>query len=263
MPGIGKMKSFGLKLVFFLSIVWRIIPRFFRIQFMTGLCLLESRYSDPKNGLEKLFLIRDRLDWIINERAMVYGDGEHPKHRLTQYHKFFIQRIRNGEAVLDVGCGYGAVARSIACAHPSSKVVGIDKDQIRLSVARANDNPPNLSFIDGDATKIESFGLWNVVVLSNVLEHIVDRVGFLKSLKSSTGASRFLIRVPLFERDWQIALRKELRINFFSDDDHKTEHTLAEFLLEIDSAGLFTLETITLWGEIWANCESKYPNANL
>ena len=61
-----------------------------------------------------------------------------------------------------------------------------------------------------------------------------------------------LMRVPLFERDWQMPLRKELGVNYFSDNDHKIEHTLNEFKNEIMDAGLFINNINTLWGEIWA-----------
>jgi len=66
-----------------------------------------------------------------------------------------------------------------------------------------------------------------------------------------------LIRVPLFERDWQMPLRKELKINYYSDYDHKIEHTLQEFNNEVKMSGLQIKEIKTIWGEIWANCQIK------
>lgn len=256
------MKRVGLALANLIGYVWRVIPGRVRFGLMTGLFVLDSRNSNSKIGLERLFRLRDKLDWVINERAMAYGNGEHPKHRLTQYHDFFIERISNGDRVLDVGCGYGAVARSIARAHPSSEVVGIDQDRPRISQAIASDNPSNLHFVEGDATMSIPGGPWSTVVLSNLLEHIENRVDFLRALQKSTSASRYLIRVPLFERDWQMALRRELDVDFRSDEDHKIEHTQAEFLAEISTAGLTVLEMQTLWGEIWATCKTVRMDAN-
>ncbi|CAG0999267.1 hypothetical protein RHDC4_03063 [Rhodocyclaceae bacterium] len=248
------MKQIGLVMANVFSLFWRLFPGRLRIGLLTGLFVLESRHGNPARGLARLLLLHDRLDWVINERAMIYGHGEHPKHRLTRYHDFFIERITDGERILDVGCGYGAVARSIARAHPLCEVVGIEQDQGRLGQARASDNPGNLRFVEGDATQAVPAGPWNAVVLSNVLEHIVDRAGFLKALQVSTSSSRYLIRVPLFERDWQMALRRELGVDFRSDSDHKIEHTLAEFSGEVTAAGLVIVEMLTLWGEIWADC---------
>lgn len=249
------MKRIGLLLADFLGWFWRLIPGELRTALMTGLLVLDSRHHDPARGLARLLHLRDRLDWVINERAMAYGRGEHPKHRLTRYHDFFVQHIADGERVLDVGCGYGAVARSIAQAYPHCEVIGIDQDQPRLKQARESDNPSNLRFVEGDATQTVPAGPWNAVVLSNVLEHIDDRIGFLRALQAATHASRYLLRVPLFERDWQMALRRELKVDFRSDADHKIEHTLAVFHAEIAEAGLVAVEALTLWGEIWAECK--------
>ncbi len=240
-----------------LAVVWRLLPGRLRLNLVTGLLVLDSRDPDPGQGLRRLLAIRDRLDLVTNERAMAYGRGEHPKHRLTDYHRFFIDRIADGDRVLDVGCGYGAVARAIAHAHPNCTVTGIDMDGPRLAQARNSRNPDNLTFVEGDATRAVPEGGWHVVVLSNVLEHITDRVGFLRALASTTGAARLLIRVPLFERDWQMALRRELGVDFRSDEDHKIEHTLAEFETEVEAAGLTIRERLTVWGEIWADCQAE------
>jgi SAM-dependent methyltransferase len=248
------MKKVALTILQGISFVWRLIPSLTRRHLITGLFVLDSRDPDPAMGLRQLLVLRDRIDWVINERAMSYGHGEHPKHRLTNYHAFFVERISNGQNVLDVGCGYGAVGRSIARAYPLTKVIGIDIDKVRLSQARASDNPRNLTFIEADSTKSIPTGPWNVVVLSNVLEHIADRIHFLRTLQASTQSSRYLIRVPLFERDWQMGLRRELGIDFRSDKDHKIEHTLSEFRAEISESGLEIDEAQTLWGEIWADC---------
>ena len=50
-------------------------------------------------------------------------------------------------------------------------------------------------------------------------------------------------------------MRKKLKINFFSDDDHKIEHTLQEFIDEMKNSGLKIIEIKIIWGEIWAVCK--------
>lgn len=256
------MKKITLALAGLLGFGWRLIPARIRIGLFTSFLILDSRDNAPREGLARLLCLKDKVDWVINERAMNYGNGEHPKHRLTQYHQFFINRITNGHRVLDVGCGYGSVSRSIAIAHPSSEVVGVDRNHKVLELALTYSNPPNLRFLKGDATQMLPTGTWDTVVLSNVLEHIDNRVAFLKNLQKSTGANQYLIRVPLFERDWQMALRRELGISFFSDCDHKIEHTRDEFLAELDLSGLTATELITVWGEIWATCSPLKLDTN-
>ena len=76
-------------------------------------------------------------------------------------------------------------------------------------------------------------------------------------MTSSLSYNTFLIRVPLFERDWQLALRKELGIYYFSDLDHEIEHTTSEFKREVNDANLKIKEIFTIWGEIWANCSNE------
>ena len=239
------------------SCFWLFIPSKIRRFLFTGFLILESRDSKQSKSIKNLFLIKDKLDWIINERAIKYGNGVHPKHLLTNYHQFFIDRIKDGNSVLDVGCGNGSVAISIAQRNLNSFITGIDLDKNNIKFAKEKQkksNLKNLKFINGDInnfTEIKS----DVVILSNVLEHIKNRSLFLEKIKKLSGANLFLIRVPYFKRDWQIAFRKELGMYYFSDKDHKIEHTLEELKQELKRSNLKMNETIIIWGEIWTKCE--------
>jgi SAM-dependent methyltransferase len=246
------MKAFGLKIANVLALMWQLLPIRLRHLLLKGMFVLESRGPDTGAALKRLFTLQDDLDHVVNERAMIHGKGEHPKHRLMRYHDFFIENISDGQRVIDIGCGYGAVARSIARARPKSQVIGVDYDPKRLAEARVRDNPANLSFVEADATQAVPQGPWDVVVLSNVLEHIVDRHAFLTALIDKTKARRFLIRVPLFERDWRLAMRREVGANYYSDPDHEIEPTQEEFRRETTAAGLVVEQLGTPWGEIWS-----------
>ena len=246
------MKAFGLKVANVLAMFWQLLPMRLRHLLLKGMFVLESRGPDTGAAMKRLFTLQDDLDHVVNERAMIHGKGEHPKHRLMRYHDFFVENILDGQRVIDIGCGYGAVARSIARARPKSQVTGVDYDPKRLAEARAKDNPANLSFVEADATQSVPPGPWDVVVLSNVLEHIVDRHAFLTALIDKTKARRFLIRVPLFERDWRLAMRREVGANYYSDPDHEIEPTQEEFRRETAAAGLVVEQLATPWGEIWS-----------
>ena len=251
------MKRLILALAALLSWPYRLIPAPLRRRLMFGLALLDSRIGGPDDALRRLFGLSDDIALLINERAMAHGGGEHPKHRLTRYHDFFVERIPAGARVLDIGCGYGAVARSIARRVDRVTVTGVDMDPARIAEAEAADNPGNLRFVLGDALRDLPAGEWDIVVLSNVLEHIDERVEFLRRIVTGLSPRFVLIRVPLFERDWQIAMRRELGVNYFSDPTHFIEHRLAEFAAETKSAGLRVTEQRTAWGEIWAVCEAR------
>jgi 2-polyprenyl-3-methyl-5-hydroxy-6-metoxy-1,4-benzoquinol methylase len=248
------MKRMLLAVADFLGGLWGFLPAGLRRRLLFGLFVIEGRAGGAKRGLENLFVVEQSLDLAINERAMAYGGGEHPKHRLTRYHDFFVDRVPEGARVLDVGCGYGAVARSVARARPRATVLGIEIDAGRLAQAQTADNPSNLSFAAADATQALPPGPWDVVMLSNVLEHLEARVAFLRDLLATARPQRVLIRVPLFERDWKMALRREVGAYYMSDPEHFIEHTLAEFAAETAAAGLRIEAQTTLWGEIWADC---------
>ena len=130
------MKKIILNLADFISIFWHIIPFKIRKFIFTCFFILESRDKKTKKGLTRIFYIKDKLEWIINERAIYYGNGIHPKHRLTNYHKFFIDRIKDGQSVLDVGCGNGAVAIDVAFARPKSNIIGVDINKKNIIFAK-------------------------------------------------------------------------------------------------------------------------------
>ncbi len=233
-----------------------LVPAGLRHKLIFASLVLESRIGGPDNALRNLYRVQDDLEMILAERATAYGDGIHPKHRLTRYHEFFVERIGETSRVLDIGCGYGEVARAIARARPQAVVQGIDIEAPLIRQALGADNPPNLTFVEGDATQSLPDGPWDTVVLSNILEHLEDRVGFLRSLIAAQQPDQILIRVPAFERHWHIPMRRELGIGFFSDRTHFIEHTADEFASEIAASGLEIVEMKTVWGEIWAACRS-------
>lgn len=248
-------RSTLLRLARLISIIWFVFPFRLRKIIFTSLFIIESR-GHPKKGLKSLFLIKDKLDWVINERALKYGSGIHPKHSLIRYHEFFSEKIKNGSKVLDVGCGIGIVALNIAKKLSKVSIIGIDINEQNIDKANqllSKTNLNNIQFIHGDINDQKDINV-DYVILSNILEHIENRTEFLKNIQEITKSERFLIRVPNFSRDWQIAMRKELGIYYFSDNDHKIEHTLEELEEELKIVGFTIKERITLWGEIWTEC---------
>ena len=238
----------------FVSFFWRLIPWKVRNYLFLIPFVLEGRGKHTK-AFERLFKIEDDIKWVYNELALRYGNGVHIKHNLMKYANFFKKNIGKSQTVLDIGCGYGAVAFSIAESINMVKVIGVDIDANKIKEAKKKFKRNNLTFINNDAFSIDIVDV-DVIILSNVLEHIEDRVGFLMRLKKQFNPSLYLIRVPDLERDWSIPFKKEMGIYYFSDKTHFIEHTEEEFRKEIKKAGLKTKSLTKNWSEIWAECES-------
>ncbi len=251
------IKKIILSFISIIAFPFKIIPTYVRRNILFSFLVIESRVSNSKKSLENLFLLKDKLEILINERALRYGKGEHPKHKLIRYHDYFVSNIPDHSNVLDIGCGYGAVARSVAKKVKGVTVTGVDNNKERLNQARLNNHIENLDFIYGDILKLSNKKQYDVVVMSNILEHIEDRVNFIKKIMVFYLPKKILIRVPLFERHWEVPMRKELGINYFSDSTHFIEHTKEEFKKEMDDAGLRIDGIEIIWGEIWAKCEPQ------
>jgi len=207
--------------------------------------------SDPRTALRWLLQADDDIVALTSEAAFAYEGGIHPKHRLMRYHDFFVQRIRAGDRVLDIGCGYGAVAHSIA-SRTEASVSGIDLHRPNIEKACERYRLPNLRFVLGDALTDLPDQTFDVIVFSNVLEHLDERVAFLRSAQERLRPARWLIRVPMFDRDWRVPLRKELGMFYFNDATHRVEYTRETFEEEIRAAGLSIVHLQVNWGEIWS-----------
>jgi len=167
------------------------------------------------------------------------ADQLHPKHRLMQYHEWFKKRVKPHWRVLDIGCGNGALAGDLkeCCAA----VVGIDINPQNIEVAKSRFAPEGVVYRCVDATQWEFEEKFDAIVLSNVLEHIADRVLFLQAIYAHQSLSEppvLLLRVPLITRDWITLYKKEMGVEWRLDPTHFIEYTLDELHEELRRANL-------------------------
>ena len=211
-----------------------------------------SLEKDPANSL-KLLLKLDRHIYSLTGRESIrYGGGLHTKHKHIGYHNFFIKNINVGESVLDIGCGKGFVSYDIVTNVKNIKLFGIDRNKNNIEFAKKNFQHSNLHFEVGNALTDLPDEEFDVVIISNVLEHIEHRVEFLTQIRFKISPSKYLIRVPLIERDWRMPLMKELELDYRLHPTHYIEYTQEEFFEELKTAGLKAEAIEIRWGEIWA-----------
>ena len=81
---------------------------------------------------------------------------------------FQMQRFKK---FLEIGCGPGALAESLARWYPNSQIYGVDRDSNFIKFAR--EKASHINFMEGDATGLpfenESF---DVTISNTVAEHI-------------------------------------------------------------------------------------------
>jgi len=206
----------------------------------------------PFESLQFLFDIENRLYNLEGQASVRYGNGIHTKHMHIKYHDFFIERITAESKVLDIGCGNGALTYDIASKIKNTIICGIDLAKENIETAKAKYKLDNITYLHGDALQNLPNINFDIIVLSNFLEHIEKRIELLTTLKNKYCPKKFLIRVPVFERDWRVPLKREIGVDYRLDATHYIEYTCDEFFNEMKKSGLYVAHYQINWGEIWA-----------
>lgn len=188
----------------------------------------------------------------------ILNHGFHPKIDIMGYKQWFVDNTRPSDVVLDVGSHIGDMASALA--DKVSFVYGIEVEKKYFVKSQEMVQKANIEFILGDATSFDFSKCRPItcVTLSNILEHIKDRVEFLRRIMSNVpwanSEKKILIRVPLIERDWITIYKKQMGLSWKLDPTHFTEYTFHEFKQELDQAGINILNFRICFGEIWAIC---------
>lgn len=201
-----------------------------------------------RRKLLRFFVRTHNLSYkAISRIASMENKGLHPKHEIMKYYNFFKNNISTSDNVLDVGCGNGYVANKVS--SRAKKVTGIDIKESSIGVARSNYEKSNIVFIVGDAVTYCFKEKQDVIILSNVLEHIEKRISFLKKL--SKIAPKILIRVPLITRSWVDFYKKKKKMYYKLDNTHYIEYQEEEIFEEIKKSGLSIVDYYVKWGELY------------
>jgi 2-polyprenyl-3-methyl-5-hydroxy-6-metoxy-1,4-benzoquinol methylase len=209
--------------------------------------------------LKPLLILHSACYRWLSRFAFVLNDGVHPKHSIINYEKWFCDNIKPGWTVLDIGCNTGMLANKLA--RKASFVYGIDIKPDLIKQANKCNSAKNIEYICADANSFnyKTAKKIDCVILSNLIEHIDDRIGLLKKLTSQidwNNGKMFLIRVPTIERDWTTVYKKNMGIEYRLDKTHCIEYTSEEFIRQLEQANIKIEKMETKFGEIYAVCRS-------
>jgi SAM-dependent methyltransferase len=114
---------------------------------------------------------------------------------LQRDHRILAGLLRPGMAVLDVGCGTGAITRGIAEAvGPTGTVVGVDRDRGLIDRARASHSEiSNLQFVEGDVTLLDFDARFDIVAAARTLQWIADVPAALRSMARAATPEGMLV----------------------------------------------------------------------
>jgi SAM-dependent methyltransferase len=181
----------------------------------------------PRDTMLDVAAVADRLarDNASKAGVNIWGDDG-----------FLHKHIRPEDRVLEIGCSSGRVLASVQAAE----LVGVDTDA--RAIARGRDEHPSVTFVLGEARDyLGKAGLFDVLILSHVLEHIDRPEEFLASLKGHF--ERIYIEVPDFDCNTLNQVRlKRGRDLIYTDEDHVAEFDRDEVEHILGSVGLDVLD---------------------
>ena len=141
------------------------------------------------------------------------------------------------ESVLEIGCATGELIAAMPI-RPGGRLVGIDISEANVRAAQARF--PDVEFRCGNFREL-SGSRFDIVILSDVLEHVPDDAAFLRD--AAALADTVLLNLPL-EDNWLNGRRQ------YGPDDvsgHLRRYSLADGEALVERAGLDVLAQARVW----------------
>lgn len=119
-----------------------------------------------------------------------------------------IPKERQYGRILDAGCGPGVFSFELARCFPAARITGVDIREENIEACRhmaEKIGSRNLKFIAGSIEDLESDEPFDLIVCVDILEHIADDAGALKSLYQAAAPGGILVlHVPALYRRYPI-----------------------------------------------------------
>jgi SAM-dependent methyltransferase len=141
-----------------------------------GIAMFAPELADTVSGMdpsrfENLARIESEHFWFVARNRLIVGLMD----------KFFPQARR----FLEVGCGNGAVLQAVAASRSWERLVGSELHPAGLVYARQRVSR-EAEFVQMDARQVPAAGLFDLIGAFDVIEHIADDEGVLRSLREAT-----------------------------------------------------------------------------
>jgi SAM-dependent methyltransferase len=191
--------------------------------------------------LRNLFELQHSLNEAVGAASVALCKGHHPKHHLwIEHNRYIYDAIREGDRVIDIGCGASEYQQWIA--EKAAEVLGVDLRPERVEESRGNNTRKNVRYELMDVTKSLPAGQFDVAICSHVLEHLDDPVSFLKAL--ALRVPRLIVKVPLADSHWTKLVRKEVGDFWMDDPDHRREYSVEMLQEQFKESGWNPTEVI-------------------
>lgn len=158
-----------------------------------------------------------------------------------------LNKVKKGN-ILDVGCGEGFITSNIARAFPETKITAIDPEEQYIKYAKKFNSLPNIKFETGDLDSFNSKDRFDLVISTEVLEHLDKPFETLKKMISFSG-KYVLFTVPNepFFRIGNFLSLKYVR-RFGNTPGHLNNWTKKKLAGFVSKTGLrFKIKTSSFW----------------
>jgi SAM-dependent methyltransferase len=134
----------------------------------------------------------------LDLQDVAYAYLERPNRALLTLVHHHVFAGNSSKTLLDVGCGYGAHAEAIRRAHPAARVIGIEPHPAAAERAATVCSALFAGTVEAWLETEAPRQPFDAVILSDVLEHIVDPVAFLRSMlrRPAFANAQWIISVP-------------------------------------------------------------------
>ena len=120
-------------------------------------------------------------EWYKDREVADHINQEGHRHRLMKVKDYVLELVGTDESITiaDFGCGNGGLMREIEKSIPNNKIWGYDLCPANVEDSHQKGNTENIKYLDFVNEDVE---FPNIVISTEVLEHLVDPDAFIKRL---------------------------------------------------------------------------------